>query len=98
MVCNLVDEYTLLIHPVVLGTGRRLFKDEGLGASLQLVSSKTTDKGVVMATSIPTWPAPRGRGSGQSTLLHVRHGGTHVIVAELLLVPSGNGQTDYHIQ
>jgi dihydrofolate reductase len=50
---NLVDEYVLLIHPLVLGTGRRLFADGGASASLRLVGSKTTDKGVVIATYQP---------------------------------------------
>jgi len=53
---NLVDEYVLLIHPLVLGTGRRLFTDGGAAASLRLVSSKTTDKGVIIATYRPAEP------------------------------------------
>jgi dihydrofolate reductase len=51
---NLVDEYVLLFHPLVLGTGRRLFPDGGGSATLRLVSSKTTDKGVVISTYRPT--------------------------------------------
>ena len=47
---NLVDQYVLLIHPLVLGSGRHLFPDGGAAASLQLVDSKTTTSGVVMAT------------------------------------------------
>jgi dihydrofolate reductase len=54
---NLVDEYVLLIHPLVLGTGRRLFPDGGAPATLRLVGSKTTDKGVVVATYRPAEPA-----------------------------------------
>ena len=46
---NLVDQYLLLIHPLVLGTGRRLFKDGSPYSSLKLVNSKTTPKGVVIA-------------------------------------------------
>jgi len=49
---NLVDEYVLLVHPLVLGSGRRLFK-EGAAAPLRLVDSKTTTKGVVIATYQP---------------------------------------------
>ena len=49
---DLVDEYMLLIHPLVLGSGRRLFND-GHGTSLRLVASKTTTKGVVIATYRP---------------------------------------------
>jgi dihydrofolate reductase len=53
---NLVDEYVLLIHPLVLGTGRRLFPDGGAFAALQLVDAKTTTTGVVIATYQPAEP------------------------------------------
>lgn len=51
---NLVDRYVLMIHPLVLGSGRRLFTDGGVLATLQLVASRTTAKGVVIATYQPT--------------------------------------------
>ena len=47
---NLVDEYVLLIHPLVLGSGGRLFQDGGPSATLRLVDAKTTTTGVVIAT------------------------------------------------
>src|SRR6266487_2394032 len=47
---NLVDEYVLLIHPLVLGTGRRLFAEGSRTTALQLVDTKTTTTGVVIAT------------------------------------------------
>lgn len=47
---GLIDRYMLLIHPLVLGTGRRLFVDGGAFAAFRLVESKTTGKGVVIAT------------------------------------------------
>lgn len=50
---NVVDEYVLLIHPLILGSGRRLFTDGGAFAELQLVDSRTTTKGVVIATYRP---------------------------------------------
>jgi dihydrofolate reductase len=31
---NLVDEFMLVIHPLVLGSGRRLFQDEGTFAAI----------------------------------------------------------------
>ena len=49
----LVDEYFLLIHPLILGTGSRLFPD-GSPANLQLVESLTTTTGVIIASYQPT--------------------------------------------
>jgi dihydrofolate reductase len=50
MAHNLVDRYTLLIHPVVLGSGRRLFREGGPMIRLKLVDAQTTTTGVVVAT------------------------------------------------
>jgi dihydrofolate reductase len=50
---NLVDQYALLIHPLVLGSGRRLFADGGPFAALRLVDTRTTPTGVVIATYQP---------------------------------------------
>ena len=47
---NLVDEYVLLIHPLVLGSGRRLFPDGAPPAKLRLVDTRPTTTGVVIAT------------------------------------------------
>jgi dihydrofolate reductase len=52
MRANLVDEYVLLIHPLVLGLGQRLF-GEGESFTLRLVGSKTTSTGVVVARYQP---------------------------------------------
>jgi len=57
---NLVDEYLLMIHPLVLGSGRRLFADDGALAALRLVDVKMTTKGVIIATYRPAEP-PGGR-------------------------------------
>ena len=43
---NLVDVYRLLVYPVVLGTGQRLF-EEGTTATLELVRSQAFSSGVV---------------------------------------------------
>src|SRR2546425_2385187 len=56
---NLVDEYVLLIHPLVLGSGRRLFTDGGTFAALRLVATSTTTTGVVIATYQPAEPTAR---------------------------------------
>ena len=50
---NLVDKYVLLIHPLVLGSGRHLFTDGGAFAALRFVDTKTTTTGVVIATYQP---------------------------------------------
>lgn len=47
---GLIDEYLLLIHPLVLGSGRRLFDEDSAVTSLRLVTSVTTTTGVVIAT------------------------------------------------
>lgn len=47
---NLIDEVTLLIHPLVLGAGRRLFADGGAPASFRLIKSVPTTTGVIIAT------------------------------------------------
>ncbi|MCE8425582.1 MAG: dihydrofolate reductase [Candidatus Methanoperedens sp.] len=53
MKAGLVDEYVLLIHPLILGSGKRLF-DNGVGPMyLKLVDTKTTGSGVVILTYRP---------------------------------------------
>ena len=52
MAADLVDEYLLMIAPLVLGTGRRLFAG-GTRASLRLVDSSNTSTGVVIAIYEP---------------------------------------------
>ena len=51
---NLIDEYVLQIHPLVLGSGRRLFSDGSPLTTLQLVNTRTTTTGVVIANYIPS--------------------------------------------
>jgi dihydrofolate reductase len=53
---DLIDEYLLLIHPLVLGAGRRLFGDGGPPASLRLVDSTVSTTGVLIATYQPPEP------------------------------------------
>jgi dihydrofolate reductase len=63
MAADLIDEYLLMIHPLVLGTGRRLFPG-GTQASLRLVDSLTTRTGVL----IVTYEAARGQEPKMSAL------------------------------
>lgn len=46
---DLIDEFRLMIHPIVLGKGRRMFGDDGALAKLHLAESVTTTTGVVIA-------------------------------------------------
>ncbi|MDQ3654347.1 MAG: dihydrofolate reductase family protein [Chloroflexota bacterium] len=50
---NLIDEYRLMIHPVVVGRGKRLFADDTNLPALSLVDTKTYNTGVVVLTYVP---------------------------------------------
>jgi len=47
---NLVDELRLLTYPLVLGRGKRLFGSDAAPAAFQLVTSKVSPNGAVIAT------------------------------------------------
>lgn len=50
---DLIDEYRLMLHPIVLGSGKRLFPDESHKTTLRLVDTKTTSTGIVILTYHP---------------------------------------------
>lgn len=50
---DLVDEYLLMIEPIVLGNGKRLFPADGQARPLELVSSTTSSTGVHICTYRP---------------------------------------------
>jgi dihydrofolate reductase len=50
---DLLDELTLMVHPVVVGSGKRLFKDGGDLKRLKLAATKTTSTGVAILTYQP---------------------------------------------
>ena len=50
---NLVDEYRLMVFPIVVGSGKRLFEGEIDTTVLELVDSKTLSTGVVVLTYQP---------------------------------------------
>ena len=54
---DLVDELRLMVFPVVLGTGKRLFGDPGEKKTLRLVDSKVVGDGVVILTYAAAPPA-----------------------------------------
>jgi dihydrofolate reductase len=64
---RLIDRFVLLIHPLVLGMGQRLFPDGGPPADLELEATKTTGTGVVIATF-----GLLGRSRVQATLAEAR--------------------------
>jgi dihydrofolate reductase len=47
---DLVDEYEIWIHPILLGAGRRLFDESADVTTLVLTATTTTDKGVTVLT------------------------------------------------
>lgn len=53
LVHGLIDEFRVLVFPVVLGGGKRLFERETKGSALKLVDSKTSSTGVVVCTYQP---------------------------------------------
>lgn len=50
---NLIDEYRLMVYPVALGRGKRLFREGSDALKLQLVDTKTFGSGVVVLTYQP---------------------------------------------
>ncbi|WP_227378501.1 dihydrofolate reductase family protein [Haladaptatus halobius] len=51
---DLVDEYRLMVHPVVQGNGKRLFKGANAPTTMSLVDMKTFSSGVVVLTYEPS--------------------------------------------
>ena len=58
---QLVDELILLIHPLILGDGQRLFDNGGPGAVFELTDTRTTTTGVIAATYRRTDRGPKGQ-------------------------------------
>jgi dihydrofolate reductase len=57
---QLVDEFRLLVFPVVLGTGKRLFGEGTVPTGFKTVDTRTTSTGAVALTLRTTGPAPKG--------------------------------------
>lgn len=51
---GLVDELRLMIDPLVLGGGKRIFRDDGSLRRLQLVDGRVTATGAILATYAPS--------------------------------------------
>ena len=50
---DLVDEYRLMLEPILLGGGKRIFPEDGRARRLELVSTKPTSTGVLICTYRP---------------------------------------------
>jgi dihydrofolate reductase len=50
---DLVDEYRLMLEPILLGGGKRIFPDDGAARRLELVSTSTASTGVLICTYRP---------------------------------------------
>src|SRR5215212_1375835 len=50
---NLLDELRLMVHPIVVGSGKRMFEEGGDQKALQLLDSKTFNTGVLYLTYQP---------------------------------------------
>ncbi len=51
---DLIDEYKLMVHPIVVGSGKRLFKEGSEKKVLKLIDTKTFSSGVVILSYEPT--------------------------------------------
>ncbi len=50
---GLIDEYRLMVHPVVVGSGKKLFEGLTSTIGLKLTDTVTTDTGVAVLTYVP---------------------------------------------
>ena len=55
---GLVDELNLMIEPILLGGGKRIFPDDGMARPMELVRSVTAGTGVQVCTYRPVAPGP----------------------------------------
>jgi dihydrofolate reductase len=53
MELDLIDEYRLMVHPIVVGGGKRLFKDDGQRKALRLTGTKTFSTGIIVLSYEP---------------------------------------------
>jgi len=61
---DLVDEFRLMVFPVVLGSGKRLFGETSAKKPLRLIDSKTVGDGVAILIYVPAAEEAKGSDSG----------------------------------
>lgn len=57
MANRLVDQYRLLVHPIVVGAGKKLSRDHAATTPMQLVDLRTSPGGLVLLTYQPATEA-----------------------------------------
>jgi dihydrofolate reductase len=57
---GLADEVVLLVFPLMIGRGKRIFSDLAGASALRLLSSKATPEGVILSTYAPAGPMRTG--------------------------------------
>ena len=57
---GLIDEFTLLIFPIVLGSGKKLFGDGAVPVAMKLLHTQALPTGVIKATYQPAGPIKTG--------------------------------------
>jgi len=50
---NLIDEYRFMLHPVIVGSGKRLFREESAMTTLKPIATKTFSSGIVILSYEP---------------------------------------------
>jgi dihydrofolate reductase len=58
---DLVDRFRLMTHPLVLGSGRRLFEGGHLPRTMRPVDITVTDQGTILGTYEPSGPVDTGQ-------------------------------------
>jgi dihydrofolate reductase len=70
---NLIDKYRFYVFPVVLQTGKRLFKEAGPPGALKLIGTRTTSQGVTVSDYEPAGALSYGLYDVEDNTVHVKN-------------------------